>query len=186
MTQPRRMLKRSYFLENGTIITPLLLLYLELGLVCQKFYRFVQYIPMKCFKNFVQSAVKARRERKRNENPNSSVIAETMKLLANSSYGYQFTDRSRHTIRKYPSDKKTHGANNNEMFKRLGYRNGQLYEVELVKSDVEHKEPKNIGIFLLQFATWRKLELYHSFVDKYSDVTKFKELEMETDSLYLA
>ena len=36
LTQPRRMLKSSDFLENGTIITPLLLFYLDLGLGCQK------------------------------------------------------------------------------------------------------------------------------------------------------
>ena len=61
LTQPRKMLKLSYFLENGTIITPLLLFYLDLRLFCKKFYRFVQYTPMKCFNNFVQSAVNARR-----------------------------------------------------------------------------------------------------------------------------
>ena len=37
-TQPRRMLRSSYFLENGTIVTPLLLFYLDMGLVCGKYY----------------------------------------------------------------------------------------------------------------------------------------------------
>ena len=74
----------------------------------QKNYRFVECIPVKCSNKFVQSAVNARRER--DENPNSSVVAETMKLLANSSYGYQIMDRSRHTVTKYLSDEKTHGA----------------------------------------------------------------------------
>ena len=86
LSQPRKMLISSYFLENGTLIAPLLLFYLELGLVCKKIYRFVECIPVKCFNNFVQSAVNARREG--DENPNSSVVAETMKLFANISYGY--------------------------------------------------------------------------------------------------
>ena len=47
--------------------------------------------------NFVQSAVDARRQG--DENPNSSVVAESMKLLANSSFGYQIMDRSRHTVK---------------------------------------------------------------------------------------
>ena len=64
----------------------------------QKIYRFVEYIPVKCFDKFVQSAVDARWEG--DENPNSSLVAETMKLLANSSYGYQIMDRSRHTVTK--------------------------------------------------------------------------------------
>ena len=90
LCQPRKMLILSFFLENGSLITPQLLFYLELGLVCKTIYRFVEYIPVKCFNNFVQSAVNARREG--DENADSSVVAETMKLLANSSYGYQIMD----------------------------------------------------------------------------------------------
>ena len=83
MPQPRRMLISSFILTNGTIINPLLLFYLKLGLVCRKIHRFVQYIPRKCFNSFVHSAVDARRHE--DKNPNSSVVAETMKPLANSS-----------------------------------------------------------------------------------------------------
>ena len=104
MVQPRRMLISSFFLTNGTIITPSLVFYLQLGVVCKKIHRFVQYTPRKCFDNFVQSAVHARRQG--DENPNSIVVAETMKLLANSSYGYQIMDRSRHTVTKYLTDEK--------------------------------------------------------------------------------
>ena len=106
MTQPRRMLISSFHLINGTIIAPLLNFYLDLGLECDRIYRFVQYTLMKCFNSFVQSAVDA--WRKDDENPHSSVVAETMKLLANSSYGYQIMDRSRHTITKYLNDGKAH------------------------------------------------------------------------------
>ena len=92
MSQTRRMLISSFHLKNGTIITPLLLYYLHMGLECTKSHRFVQFTPNKFFNSFVQSAVNARRQE--DENPNSSVVAETMKLLANSSYGYQIMDRS--------------------------------------------------------------------------------------------
>ena len=90
LSQPRKMLISSFTLQNGTLITPLLLFYLQLGLFCIKIHRFVEYTPKKCFKSFVQSAVDARRQG--DENANSSVVAETMKLLANSSYGYQIMD----------------------------------------------------------------------------------------------
>ena len=63
LTQPRKMLISSYFLENGAIITPLLLFHPDVGLVCIKTYRFAQDTPMKCSNNFVQSAVTARREK---------------------------------------------------------------------------------------------------------------------------
>ena len=130
MPQPKRI--SSFILTNGTIMTPLLLFYLKLGLVCKKIHRFVQYTPRKCFDNFVQSAVDARR--REDENINSSVVAETMKLLANSSYGYQIMDRSRHTVLKYLTDEKTHSAINSKMFTRLNYITDQLKELELVKT----------------------------------------------------
>ena len=110
LCQPRKMLISSFFLENGTLVTPLLLFYLELGLVCKKIYRFVEFTPVKCFNRFVQSAVHDRREG--DEDPKPSVVAETIKLLANSSYGYQFMDRSRHTVTQHLSDEKTRGAIN--------------------------------------------------------------------------
>ena len=100
----------------------------------QKIYHFVEYIPVRCFNNFVQSAVTARGGG--NENPNSSVVAETLKLLANSSYGYQIMDRSHHTDTKYLNDEKTHGAINIKFCKRLDHINDQLYEVELAKAEI--------------------------------------------------
>ena len=154
------MLISSYFLENGTLITPLLLFYLELGLVGKKIYRFVEYTPVKCLNKFVQAAVDARRG---DENQNCSVVAETMKLLANSSYGYQIMDRSRHTVTKYLSDEKTYGTINTKLFKRLDYINDQLYEVELAKAEIEHREPIIVGFFVLQYAKLRMLELYYNF-----------------------
>ena len=183
MPKPRRMLISSFFLTNGTIITPLLLFHLKLGLVCKKIHRFVQYTPRKCFSNFVQSAVDARRQGY--ENPNSSVVAETMKLLANSSYGHQIMDRSRNTVTKNMNDEKTHNAINSKLFKRPNHITDQLYEVELVKSEIEHREPIIVGFFILQYAKLRLLELYYNFFKKFYDTDKYEELEMDTDSLYL-
>ena len=114
MPQPRKMLISSFIPTNGTIMFPLLLFRLKLGLVCKTIHRFVQYTLRKRFDIFVQSAVDARRQG--DENPISSVAAETMKLLANSSYGYQIMNRSRHTVTKYLTDEKTHSAVNSKMF----------------------------------------------------------------------
>ena len=184
LKHPQRMLISSFKLENGTVITPLFNFFMELGLQCTKIYRFVQYSPRKCFNNFVQSVVDARREG--DENPLSGVVAETMKLLGNSCYGYQIMDRSRHTITKYLNDEKTHKAINEPLFKRLNTVEKDLYEVELLKSTIEHREPIIVGFFILQYAKLRMLELYYNFFDKFCDVNKFEELEMDTDSLYLA
>ena len=98
--------------------------------------------------------------RQGDENPKSSVVAETMKLLANSSYGYQIMDRSRHTKTKYQTDEKTNSANISKMLKQLNHLTDQLYEVELVNSEIEDREPIIVGFFILQYAKLRMLELY--------------------------
>ena len=137
MSQPRKMLISSFTLQNGTLITLLLWFYLQLGLVVTKRYRFVEYTPRKCFNSFVQAAMDARR--KVDENLNSNV--NSMKLLANSSYGYQIVDRSRHTVTKYLnlSDEKTHAAINSKLFKKIDHVNNSLYEVELAKAKIKQK-----------------------------------------------
>ena len=121
------MLISTFALQNGALIARLLLFYLQLGLVFTKIHRSVEYTPKKCFNSFVQAALDARR--KDDETPNSSVVPEAMKLLVNSSYGYQIMDRSQYTVRKYLSDEKTHAANNSELFKRLDHMNNSFYEV---------------------------------------------------------
>ena len=78
---------------------------------------------MKCFNNFVQSAVNLNREGDRDSN--SSGVVE-MKILASTSYGYQIKDRSRHKVTKCLSDKKTHGIISYKMFKHLCHTNDQL------------------------------------------------------------
>ena len=115
LKHPQRMLISSFKLKNGTVITPLFNFYMELGLQCTKTYRFDQYTPRKGFNNFNQSVVNARREG--DENPLSEVVAEIIKFLGNSSYGFQIMDRSRHTITKYLNDEKTHKAFKEPLFK---------------------------------------------------------------------
>ena len=63
-------------------------------------------------------------------------------------------DRSRHTVAKYLSDEETQKTIKNKMFKRLGYINDQLYEVELVKSENEHKEPITFGFLSCNMPNW--------------------------------
>ena len=147
----------SFTLQNGTVSIPLLLFCLQFGLVCTRIHRFVEYTPKKCFNSFVQSAVDAKRQG--DENSNTRVVAETIKLLANSSFGYQIIDRSRYTLTKYLTDEKAHAAVSSKLFKKLDHVNNSLYEVELAKAQIEHKEPINAGFFILHYAKRRMLEL---------------------------
>ena len=159
MFQPRKLLISSFTSQNGTLITPLLLFYLQLRFVFTKLHCSVEYTPRKCLNRFVQAAVDARR--KGDENSNSSIVAETMKLLANSSYGYPIMDRSRHTVTKYLSDEKTHAVVNSKTVEKLNSMNNSLYEVELANAEIEHKEPVIVGFFFLQYAKLRMMELFH-------------------------
>ena len=94
-------------------------------------------------------------------------------------------NRSRHSLTKYRSNEKTHAATKSKLFKKLDHVNNASYEAELAKAQIEHKEPIFIGFFILQNAKLRMLELYNFFT-KFWDVNKFEELEMDTESLYLA
>ena len=82
--------------------------------------------------------------------------------------------------------KKTHAAINSELFKKLDHVNISLYEVELARAQIEHKEPIIIGFFILQYAKLRMLELYYNFFIRFCHVNKFEGLDMDTDSLYFA
>ena len=124
------MLISSFQLIIGTIITPLLKFYLDLGFECFQVHGFAQYTPLKCFNSLVQSAMNAWKEV--DGKPHSSVVVETTKLLAISSYSYQKMDRSRHTLTKYLNDEKAHRAINNKFFDRLNCLNRNLYKVESV------------------------------------------------------
>ena len=95
-------------------------------------------------------------------------------------------DRPRHTIIKYLGNEKTHKAINQKFFKRLNVVKKDFYEVELLKSTIEHREPIIVGFFILQNPKLRMLELYYNFFHKYCNENNFEELEMDTDSLYLA
>ena len=93
-----------------------------------------------------------------------------MKLLANSFYGYQIMDPSRHTVTKYLSDKTTHVDINSKLNKKLNHMNNAIYEVELVKAQIEHNEPTIVRLFLLHFLKLRSLEFFFNFPTKFCDV----------------
>ena len=95
-------------------------------------------------------------------------------------------DRSQHAVTKYLNDEETHSAINIKLFKRLNCITDQLHEVELVRSEIEHREPIINGFFILQYAKIRMLELYYNFFKKFCDTEKYEELEMNTSPLYLA
>ena len=54
MSQLRKMVISSFILQTGTLVTALVLFYLQLWLVVRKKHRFIECHPKKCFNSFVQ------------------------------------------------------------------------------------------------------------------------------------
>ena len=137
-------------LQNNELISLLFLFYVEMVHVCTKTHDFVEYTPRKCFNSFLLSAVDARRQK--DENPNSSVVAETIKLLGKSVFGYQILEHHRHTVTKYLNDETMLDAINSKLFRKLHHVNHALYQVKLAKSEIEHTELIIVGFLILQYA----------------------------------
>ena len=101
----------------------------QLGLVFTKTEHCIEYTPLKSFNSFVHSAADAVKTSWRT----SSVVAETMKLPPNSSYGYRIMDRSWNNVTKYLSYEKTLAADNKNLSKKLDHLINSMYKAELSK-----------------------------------------------------
>ena len=143
----------------------------------------MQYTTTIGFNNFVGSAVKTGREE--DEKSKSSVVAETLNLLANSSYGFQTMRRSRHTVTKYRNDENTRWAINHKKFQDLIYKSHQFSEAELVKSEVDTKirSSSDFSIYSLQIENAIVSLIFLTNVDL---LQKNEDLQIDSDSLFSA
>ena len=180
LTQPRKTLVGSYSGEAILLATPLLKWYLEKGLIVTKVQQIVEYKPQACFADFGEQVTKARRQG--DKNPDSSILADTFKLLGNSAYGKTLENLGRHRDVHYVEDP-TKLINNPLFRKRLPIAE-DVDEVEMAKAHVKWYLPLQIGYFVYQYAKLRMLEFYYDCIDKYIDRKDFQLCEMDTDSLY--
>ena len=88
---PRRLLIGSYFGKKIGLSTPLLKWYLNHGLVISHIYTVVEYIPNAALNSFMTQVAQARLDGDRDND--KALIAETMKLIGNSSYGKLITNK---------------------------------------------------------------------------------------------
>ena len=157
LTQPQRMLISSFQFAIRTTFTSLFIFSLNLGLQCTQIHRFVQYIPLRCFNSFAESAVNDRT--RSDKNPQTGAGAKMMKLLVNSLYGYQIMDGSQHTFTKHLNDEKAFKATNRNFSTRLIHLNNNLYDVESLKAKVHNEDPIIAGSLILQHAKLSMLVL---------------------------
>ena len=109
-----------------------------------------------------------------------------MKLIGNYSYGFQLRDRSKHSKTQYVVGAEVDKLVIERNFKNLNVLPSSIYEVEMVKSEVNHQKPISVGFFILQYAKLAMLHLFYNFFQLFCDFQKYELIEMDTDSLFMA
>jgi hypothetical protein len=91
--KPRRLLVGGMRARQMLIATPLLKWYLEHEMVITKIYHVVEFIPHRCFRDFVREVGDNRRLG--DAHPDKAIIGDTSKLHGNSSYGGIIMDQEK-------------------------------------------------------------------------------------------
>ena len=123
-----------------------------------------EYHREACFRHFGESISAARREG--DADPDKAIIADTMKLLANSAYGKTVTNVDRHRDVAYGTEVGTSAFINNKRFRQLDVVAEDAYEVTSNKSRITYDLQLHIGFFVYQYAHLRMLEFYYDFIDR--------------------
>ena len=145
----------------------------------------VEYAPSPCFAEFVNQVSEARRAG--DVNPAQSIIAETFKLIGNSSYGSLIMDKEKHKNVRYIEGKgRACLAFNDPRFRKATVINENLYEVETAKRKIKMDLPIQLGYHILQLAKLRMLQFKYDFLEKYCLPNSYEYVEMDTDSAYMA
>ena len=184
---PRRLLVGGMKAQQILLATPLLRWYLNHGMIVTKIYQVVEYRQQRCFQDFVKEVSDARRQGDRD--PNTAIIADTMKVIGNSGYGSLIMDQTKHRNVQYiQGERDTCLKVNDPLFTKLECldQEDEMYEVEMAKRKINLDLPIQLGYFILQYAKLRMLEFYFNFMDKYVDRSDFEYCEMDTDSAYMA
>ena len=184
MAQPRRSLIGSLHGSKILLATPLLKWYLEHGMKVTKVYQVIEYTPEPCFRPFGQAVSDARRAG--DIDPSKAIIADTMKLVGNSSYGKTITNKERHRQVKFCNDDEASKLINSSFFRQLDIIDDDTYEVQSSKKNIKLDLPSQVGFFVYQYAKLRMLQFYYDFLDKFIERTDFEFCEMDTDSAYIA
>lgn len=116
----------SMFGEKILITTPLLVWYMDHGLIVTRVWQVIEFKPAKCFKGFADTVSNDRRAG--DQNPNLKAIADTSKLIGNSFYGYTIMNKMKHHDVKFLAEEAAVNAVNNPRFISLEEFDG-CYEV---------------------------------------------------------
>ena len=83
-----------------------------------------------------------------------------MELFANSLYSYKYLNRSHQLHTKILNDEKNDATMKKQTVQEIiSYLSNQFFELELVKSEIEHKQLTIVSFFISQYAKISVLEL---------------------------
>lgn len=184
MKRPSRLLISSYFGKKILLNTDLLRWYMENGLIVTKIYQAVQYEPKCCFHDFVQKCAQFRRMG--DAHPDKAILANTYKLMANSSYGRCLTSRLKHCKVRYVTGNFVGAAVNDPLFSGMSKVDDDLYEVTFQKSHVVWRDCVQIGLSVYMNAKLSILSFFFDVLMKYIDDRDISYLHSDTDSIYIA
>ena len=162
---PRRLLIGSYFSKKIGLSTPLLKWYLNHGLVITHIYTVVEYIPNAAFNSFMTQVAQARLDGDRDND--KALIAETMKLIGNSSYGKLITSKEKHHGIVYVNESEIGIEIIDEHFFNLTELLDGYYKVEKTKKKINLDLPIHLGVFILNYTKLRMLKIYYDYLDYY-------------------
>ena len=114
-----------------------------------------------------------------------ALIAETMKLIGNSSYGKLITNKEKHHDIVYVNESEIGTEIMDEHFYNLTELPDGYYQVEKTKKKINLDLPVHLGVVILNYAKLRMLEFYYEFLGYYLPREDFEVFEMDTDSNYL-
>ena len=131
LKKPRRNLMGSLKGEKILIATPLLKWYLEHGLIVTRVFEVIEFTPVACFKPAGEAVSQARRAGD-GKDDRLKILAETMKLIGNSSYGKMITNNTKYRQVEYCSWLKTRRAINTPFYRSCEEVSEDLWEVESI------------------------------------------------------
>ena len=179
----RKNLILSYYGINIWLISPLVKWYLEKGLQIEV-HEFVSFTPKACFKEYIDLVTEKRRLG--DVDKDSSLIAEQMKLLANSSFGKFITNCEGQFTVTFGNSNKARTKVNDPNFRKLEELDDDIYEINVLHPNVKLELPMVIGLFVLQEAKHIILRFIYDFLKVYFRSDDIQLLAHDTDSVYIA
>ena len=166
------------------LLTTLLNWYLKHGLVVTKVYQAVEWQFQRCLKKFFMEIALERRQAA--QDPSRAAHANKQKLTGTSAYGATLLNKEKFDNIYYVGANEALLKHNDPKFRSSTYIGDGIYEVHMAHKVMKNDIPKQIGLFVLQYAKLRMLQFYYDCLDRYLDRSDFEMAQMDTDSLYFA